>query len=71
MDLPAEVQLYNEVSGFKGNVGTLVSVSPHGFYEVNVKYGQNIHRVLLPIIATVMVFRQPEAQFESGIEIER
>ena len=71
MDLPAEVQLYNELSGFKGNVGTLVSVNPHGYYEVNVKYGQNTHRVVLPIGATVMIFREAEAQFEAGVEIER
>ena len=71
MDLPAEVQLYNELSGFKGNVGSLVAVNPSGFYEVNMKYGHNIHRVLLPIVATVVIFREPEPQFEAGVEIER
>lgn len=71
MDLPADVQLYNELAGFKGNVGSLVSVSPDGYYEVNVKYGQNIHRVVLPVVGTVIIFRTPEPQFEPGIEIER
>lgn len=71
MDLPADVQLYNELSGFKGNVGTLVAVSKNGYYEINMEYGSNIHRVLLPIESTVVIFRTPEAQFEAGVEIER
>ncbi len=72
MDLPAEVQLYNELAGLKGNVGTLVAVRPEeGFYEVNIKYGENTHRVLLPVPSTVVIFRQPEPQFEPGVEIER
>ena len=71
MDLPADVQLYNELASLKGNVGSLVAVSPHGFYEVNLKYGNNIHRVLLPVESTVVIFREPEPQFEAGVEIER
>lgn len=71
MDLPAEVQIYNELSGLKGNVGSLVAVSPDGYYEVNLKYGANVHRVLLPVSATVVIFREPEPQFEAGVEIER
>lgn len=71
MDLPAGVQLYNELASLKGNVGSLVAVSPHGFYEVNMTYGTNIHRVLLPIDSTVIIFRDPEPQFEAGVDIER
>lgn len=71
MDLPAEVQLHNPLLGLKGNPGTLVAVSPHGYYEVKLSFGQNIHRVLLPVADTVVVFRDPEAQFVVGAEIER
>ena len=71
MDLPAEVQVHNELVGLKGGKATLVAVSPHGFYEVNLTFGENIHRVLLPVQATVVIFREPEPQFEPGIEIER
>lgn len=70
MDLPTEVQIHNELLGIKGGRGTLVMVSPHGFYEVKCLFGQNQHRVLLPIQNTVLVFREPEPQFE-GLEIER
>lgn len=71
MDLPAEVQIHNELLGIKGGKGTLVMVSPHGFYEVKCHFGPNLHKVLLPIENTVIVFREPEAQFDSAIEIER
>lgn len=71
MDLPADVQLYNELAGFKGNVGALVAVNTRGFYEINMTYGANIHRVFLPVESTVIIFREAEAQFEAGVEIER
>ena len=71
MDLPAEVQLHNELVGLKGGKATLVAVSPHGYYEVNLTFGESIHRVFLPVQATVVIFREPEPQFEPGIEIER
>ena len=70
MDLPADVQIHNELLGIKGGKGTLIMVSPHGFYEVNCQFGANLHRVLLPIQNTVLVFRNPEVQVP-GLEIER
>lgn len=70
MDLPADVLIHNALLGLKGSKGTLVMVSPHGFYEVKLKFGENLHKVLLPIGETVIIFRQPEVQF-SGLEVER
>lgn len=70
MDLPAEVQIHNEILGVKGAKGTLVAVQ-NGFYETTCVFGGNRHRVLLPISQTVLVFRQPEPEFPAGIEIER
>ena len=71
MDLPAEVQIHNPILGLKGGKGTLVAVSAHGFYEVNLVFGGNSHRVLLPIPETVIIFRQPEQKFILEEEIER
>ena len=71
MDLPAEVQLHNELLGLKGAKGTLILVNPDGYYEVKCVFGENTHRVLLPVPTTVIVFRDPEPVFETGIEIER
>lgn len=72
MDLPAEVMIHNEVSGMKGTKGTLLRISPDGYYEVNGHFGENIHRILLPIQETVLIARDAEEIFDSGDdEIER
>ena len=71
MDLPAEVQIHNDLLGIKGGKGTLVAVSPHGFYEAKCAFGGKTHRVLFPIQSTVIIFREPEPEFAPGIEIER
>ena len=71
MDLPAEVQIHNELLGLKGTKATLILVSDDGFYEVKCVFGENTHRVLLPVENTVIVFREPEPVFAAGIEIER
>ena len=71
MELPADVQLHNELISLKGGKGTLVAVSPHGFYEAKCAFGGKTHRVLFPIQNTVIIFRDPEPEFEPGVEIER
>ena len=71
MDLPAEIRIHNELLGIKGGQGTLVAVSPHGFYEANCAFGGKSHRVLFPIQSTVIIFHEPEPEFEPGVEIER
>lgn len=71
MDLPADILIHNNLLGLKGGKGNLVAVSPQGFYEVKLTFGNNIHRVLLPIAETVVIFRQPEPQFVIEEEIER
>jgi hypothetical protein len=71
MDLPAEIQIHNQLVGLKGGRGTLVAIHPEGFYEVKCPFGQSTHRVLLPIQETVIIFRQPELDYASEMEIER
>ena len=71
MDLPAEVQISNEQLGVKNHKATLVMVSPHGFYELRLGFNNRQHKVLLPIQSTSVVFREPEPEFDSEIEIER
>ena len=74
MELPAEVLIHNETVGMKGSKGTLLTISPHGYYEANVRFGERLHRVLLPIPATVVIAQAPEeavtAEAEE-LEIER
>jgi hypothetical protein len=73
MEVPAEVMIHNELVGMKGNQGTLLTISPHGYYEVNVRLGpERLHRVLLPIAQTVLFARQAEEVVaEEALEIER
>lgn len=71
MDLPAEVRIQSELLGTKGTNGTLVTVHSDGIYETICVLGGRRHRVLLPIAATVLIFREPEPDYEPGVEIER
>ena len=71
MDLPAEVQISNEVLGVKNNRAVLVAISDHGFYEVRLTFNERQHKVLLPIAQTSVIFRHPEQEFSSEFEIER
>ena len=71
MELPSEVRIYNELLGLKGSQGTLVAVSPHGYFEAKVPFRKGTHRVLLPVAETVIVFREPELEIPSDLEIER
>ncbi|HEX2253907.1 MAG TPA: hypothetical protein VHQ65_11625 [Thermoanaerobaculia bacterium] len=72
MELPAEVMVHNELVGMKGSRGVLLQIAADGYYELNVQFGERLHRVLLPIPATVLICREPE-QVVGGeaMEIER
>ena len=71
MELPAEVLIHNEVMSFKGIMGTLIMVSPDGYYEINCRFGERLHRTLFPIQSTVLIAREPEEALVSDLEIER
>lgn len=72
MELPAEVLIHSPALGMKGSPGTLLQVSPHGYYEANVRFGDRVHRVLLPIADTALIAAEPEEAVGGvGLEIER
>jgi len=72
MEVPAEVLIHNETLGLKGKAGRLLTISDQGYYEVNTKFGDRLHRVLLPIVDTVLIAQEPEELSLGGeIEIER
>jgi hypothetical protein len=71
MEIPSEVLIHNELLGLKGGRGTLLQVIPEGYYELNLKFGENTHRVLLPIAATALISKEPEATVGEQIEVER
>jgi hypothetical protein len=46
-------------------------MSELGFYEVNCHFGDNVHRILLPISETAIILREPEESMPESMEIER
>ena len=72
MELPLSVLIHNELLGLKGAHATLFQISDHGYYMVATKFGDQIHRVLLPIESSVIIFEEPEEKItEEHVEIER
>ena len=71
MEIPSEVLIHNELLGLKGTRGTVIRIAPEGYYEVNLKFGNNTHRVLLPTVATVLINAEPETLATGSVEVER
>lgn len=70
MDVPTEVLIHNAGLDMKARPGTLLRISSDGYYELNAKFGEARHRVLLPIAATALIAEDPEETFEQGPEID-
>ena len=70
MEVPRQVKIHNLTMGLKGAAGTLIRIAGEGYYEVNLRFGDNTHRVLLPIDATVIIAEEAEVSGES-VEVER
>ena len=71
MELPVAVLIHNELAGLKGVEGALHQISENGFYMLQYTFGDNVHRVLLPIQETALIFKEPEEAVEEPIEVER
>jgi hypothetical protein len=71
MEIPSEVLIHNELLGLKGARGVLIRISSEGYYEVNLRFGNNTHRVLLPAEMTVVISAEPEPAAGEQTEIER
>lgn len=70
MEVPSEVLVHNQLIGLKGNAGRLLGISAEGYYELNLSFGSNVHRVLLPIGGTALIARDAEPPAVEGVEIE-
>jgi hypothetical protein len=71
MEVPNEVLIHNEQLGLKGSRAALLRISDEGYYEVNLRFGNNTHRVLLPVHGTVLIAAEPEPQVGDQVEVER
>ncbi|HVS16521.1 MAG TPA: hypothetical protein VMV46_21610 [Thermoanaerobaculia bacterium] len=71
MEIPADVLVHNETVNLKGVTARLLRVHD-GYYEMNVQFGGNVHRVLLPVARTVVILKEPEPDAGAGdLEVER
>ena len=71
MELPIAVMIHNELLGLKGASGSLMQINPDGFYVVTTSFGDKVHKVLLPIVQTVLILEEPEEIAGETLEIER
>ncbi|MEO6326182.1 MAG: hypothetical protein ABIT01_08640 [Thermoanaerobaculia bacterium] len=71
MDIPMKVWVTCPLAELKQIPGTLIAVSPHGYYELNVTFGANTHAVLLPIDGTTLMAKEPILTPPPGFEVER
>lgn len=71
MDIPMKVYVTCPMAELKQIPGTLIAVSPHGFYEVHVAFGSNTHTLLLPVNSTSLTSIEPLLTPLPGFELER
>jgi len=71
MDIPAKVYITCASAELKKQPGTLIAVSPHGYFEVHVQFGSNTHAMILPISETVLLDAEPVLAPPPGFELER
>lgn len=71
MDVPTKVYVTCPIAELKQIEGTLIAISPHGYYELHVTFGANTHVVLLPIVSTTLTVREPVLSPPAGFELER
>ncbi len=71
MDLPADVRVYNEQIGLKGNRGTLIAVHAYAIYELKLQLKEHLHRAFVPVAETSLIFSEPEVSYIVEDEIER
>ena len=71
MEIPGKVSVYCNLIDAKGTAATLVSISPNGYYQVEVQIKGRAHVMFLPIPQTALYFADPEPIPDVEFEIER
>jgi hypothetical protein len=71
MEVPNDVLIHSELLGLKGSRGSLIRIAPEGYYEVNLRFGANTHRVLLPVHSSVLIAAEAEPTVGESVEVER
>ncbi len=71
METPANVLIYFDAIAGEPKRGRLLTVSPHGFYEVSLHLAGGSRRALWPIERTFILATEAEESIETTVEIER
>ncbi|MCP4896192.1 MAG: hypothetical protein GY906_04385 [bacterium] len=70
MEIPGKVSLYCPLVDAKGTAAKLITISPQGFYHLEVSVKGNVHTMLVPIAQAALYFTDAETQSELEFEIE-
>ena len=71
MDVPTKVYVTCPMADLKQVSGTLIAISPNGYYELHVAFGSNTHVVFLPIAGTSLTVVEPVLSPPPSFEVER
>lgn len=71
MEIPGPVSLYCPLVDAKGTAATLVAVSPHGYYQLEVAIKGHRHTMFVPVAQAAVYFTEPEVEPDEDLEIER
>ena len=72
MELPAKVIVYCPLINLNNSQATLMTISPHGYYELTVDFpGRGRHTVLAPVEQTGLIFNEAEVEIETLPDVER
>lgn len=71
MEIPANVRIFIDSLSGEPKTGRLLTISPHGYYEVILRLAGGSIRALLPIEKTFILAAEAEEVAEAGIEVER
>ena len=72
MEYPAEVHVYFDQMTGEAKRARLLSISPHGYYEINLQTASGVRRALVPIARVILVAAEVEpAATAEAPEVER
>ena len=69
--MPSKVVIFCPMLEFKNKPATLMTISPHGYYEIRIDMAAGNHTVYLPITGTALIFTEPNTIGAIPKDIER
>ena len=69
--MPTKVIVFCPLLDFKNKPATLMTISPHGYYECRVDMAAGNHTVYLPIGSTAIIFQEANTVGAPPPDVER